>query len=126
MGSDAEDFSASATLISFDHPIPLLRGPFPASPSDDPSNGPFVLAFRDDRSWLSAFRATESKVIEQCQLCTLDKKILNAGSWNGPDSGCVSHLTGRSTCWVFNKCICQMQTPVVENPVWGFRNRFHS
>lgn len=66
-GSDAEDFSASATLISFDHPIPLLRGPFPASPSDDPSNGPFVLAFRDDRSWLSAFRATESKVIEQCQ-----------------------------------------------------------
>ncbi|XP_077236491.1 uncharacterized protein LOC143877998 [Tasmannia lanceolata] len=66
-GSDLEDFSASATVIVFDHPIPLLRGPIPAGLSDDPSIGPFVLAFRDARSWKFAFRATESKLIEQCE-----------------------------------------------------------
>lgn len=67
-GSELEDFSASSTVIAFDHPLPLLRGPIPASPSDDPSIGPFVLAFRDDQSWRIAYRATESKIIEQCQV----------------------------------------------------------
>ncbi|KAF8393693.1 hypothetical protein HHK36_021940 [Tetracentron sinense] len=65
--SDVEDFSASATLITFERPIPLLRGPIPAGLSDDPSIGPFVLAFRDARSWKSAFQACESKIIEQCE-----------------------------------------------------------
>ncbi|OVA05248.1 hypothetical protein BVC80_8257g3 [Macleaya cordata] len=65
--SDVEDFSASATLILFNPSIPLLRGPLPAGLSDDPSKGPFVLAFKDVRSWKSAFRASESKIIEQCE-----------------------------------------------------------
>ncbi|PKA61290.1 hypothetical protein AXF42_Ash006187 [Apostasia shenzhenica] len=66
-GSDAEDFSPAATIIPFDPPIPILRGPFPACPSDNPSKGPFVLTFRDAASWRLAYRATESKIIEQCE-----------------------------------------------------------
>ncbi|XP_058108699.1 uncharacterized protein LOC131251776 [Magnolia sinica] len=66
-GTDGEDLSASATVIAFDPPIPLLRGPLPAGRSDDPSIGPFVLAFRDERSWRSAYQVTESKIIEQCE-----------------------------------------------------------
>eukprot|EP00268_Persea_americana_P061709 TRINITY_DN7824_c0_g3_i1.p1 TRINITY_DN7824_c0_g3~~TRINITY_DN7824_c0_g3_i1.p1 ORF type:complete len:109 (-),score=0.79 TRINITY_DN7824_c0_g3_i1:1029-1355(-) len=67
-GNEIEDFSASSTVITFDHPLPLLRGPIPASPSDDPSIGPFVLSFKDDRCWRLAYRATESKIIEQCEV----------------------------------------------------------
>ncbi|XP_042477437.1 uncharacterized protein LOC122058817 [Macadamia integrifolia] len=65
--TDTDDFSSSATLISFHRPLPLLRGPIPAGLSDDPSKGPFVLAFRDPSSWKSAFQVCESKVIEQCE-----------------------------------------------------------
>ncbi|KAG1342570.1 putative tRNA sulfurtransferase [Cocos nucifera] len=67
LGSDLEEFSASATVVPFDPPLPLLRGPVPAGFSDDPSAGPFVLAFRDAGSWRFAFRATEAKIIEQCE-----------------------------------------------------------
>lgn len=63
-----EDFSASATVIPFDSPLPLLRGPVPAGHSDDPTAGPFVLAFRDADSWRSAFRSTESKMMVQCEV----------------------------------------------------------
>ncbi|XP_068660337.1 uncharacterized protein [Aristolochia californica] len=66
-GSDMDHFSASQTVVLFDPPVPLLRGPIPAGLSDDPSVGPFVLAFRDDRSWTSAFQQTQSKIIEQCE-----------------------------------------------------------
>ncbi|XP_010246381.1 PREDICTED: uncharacterized protein LOC104589682 [Nelumbo nucifera] len=65
--ADGDDYSPSATVITFDHPIPLLRGPIPAGLSDDPSIGPFVLAFRDARIWKSALQACEAKVIEQCE-----------------------------------------------------------
>ncbi|XP_038983122.1 uncharacterized protein LOC103702548 isoform X2 [Phoenix dactylifera] len=67
LGSNLEEFSASATVVPFDPPLPLLRIPVPAGPSDDPSAGPFVLVFRDAGSWHSAFRATEAKIIEQCE-----------------------------------------------------------
>ncbi|XP_039139410.1 uncharacterized protein LOC120276779 [Dioscorea cayenensis subsp. rotundata] len=62
-----EEFSPSATVVPFDQPVPLLRGPVPAGPEDDPSVGPFVLAFKDAASWRSALEATRSKLIEQCQ-----------------------------------------------------------
>ncbi|XP_074587707.1 uncharacterized protein LOC141843547 [Curcuma longa] len=62
-----EDFSATATVIPFDSPLPLLRGPVPAGHSDDPTAGPFVLAFRDADSWRSAFRSTKAKMIVQCE-----------------------------------------------------------
>ncbi|KAF5175699.1 hypothetical protein FRX31_034714, partial [Thalictrum thalictroides] len=63
-----EDYSAAATLVTFEAPLPLLRTPIPAGSSDDPCLlGPFVLAFQDDRTWKSALRACQSKIIYQCQ-----------------------------------------------------------
>ncbi|KAG9459778.1 hypothetical protein H6P81_004286 [Aristolochia fimbriata] len=67
LSGDMEDFSASQTVVWFDPPVPLLRGPVPSGLSDNPSVGPFVLAFRDDRSWRSAFHRTQSKCIQQCE-----------------------------------------------------------
>ncbi|PIA43251.1 hypothetical protein AQUCO_02000588v1 [Aquilegia coerulea] len=62
------EYSATATLIAFDPPLPLLRRPISAGLSDNPSLlGPFVLAFKDDLTWKSAFRACQSKLIYQCQ-----------------------------------------------------------
>ncbi|CAA6658709.1 unnamed protein product [Spirodela intermedia] len=65
--AEAEDLSASSTLVHFDRPLPLLRVPLLAGASDDPSAGPFVLAFRDADSWRAAFRSTEARVVEQCE-----------------------------------------------------------
>ncbi|KAK9282488.1 hypothetical protein L1049_005406 [Liquidambar formosana] len=62
-----DDYSPSSTIIPFERPLPLLRGPVPAGSTDDPSIGPFVLAFRDAQAWRSAYRACESKLIEQCE-----------------------------------------------------------
>ncbi|XP_050364655.1 uncharacterized protein LOC126783260 [Argentina anserina] len=62
-----DDLSAAATTITFDHPIPLLRGPVRAAPPDDPPSGPYVLAFRNPKAWASAYRASESKIIHQCE-----------------------------------------------------------
>ncbi|XP_022728251.1 uncharacterized protein LOC111283874 [Durio zibethinus] len=62
-----EEYSASSTTIKFDRPIPLLRGPIPAGPSDDPSSGPYLLAFKDLPSWAAAYKSTESKIISQCE-----------------------------------------------------------
>lgn len=62
-----DDYSPSSTVIKFDRPIPLLRGPLPASPSDDPSAGPYVLAFRDSQAWASSFIACERKIVQQCE-----------------------------------------------------------
>ncbi|TKY62411.1 hypothetical protein E2542_SST12267 [Spatholobus suberectus] len=64
---NANDYSPSSTVIKFDRPIPLLRGPLPANPSDDPSAGPYVLAFRDSRAWASSFAACERKIVAQCE-----------------------------------------------------------
>ncbi|RXH84133.1 hypothetical protein DVH24_027032 [Malus domestica] len=48
-------------------PGPLLRGPVRAGPPDDPSSGPYVLVFRDPKAWANAYRACESKIVEQCE-----------------------------------------------------------
>ncbi|KAJ6834583.1 lysine-rich arabinogalactan protein 19-like [Iris pallida] len=61
-----EGFSFSATVVPFDPPVPLLRGPVPAEPTDDPSAGAFVLAFPSAAGWASARRSTESKIVHQC------------------------------------------------------------
>ncbi|TQD90245.1 hypothetical protein C1H46_024162 [Malus baccata] len=61
-----DEHSAAATTIQFDRPVPLLRGPVRASPTDDPSSGPYVLAFRDPKAWANAYRACKSKMVEQC------------------------------------------------------------
>lgn len=62
-----DEHSAAATTIRFDSPVPLLRGPVRAGPPDDPSSGPYVLAFRDPKAWANAYRACESKIVEQCE-----------------------------------------------------------
>lgn len=62
-----DEYSASATTIKFDRPIPLLRGPIPAGPPDDPSISPHVLAFRSPQSWAVAYKTCESKIISQCE-----------------------------------------------------------
>lgn len=56
----------AATIVPFDPPVPLLRGPVATGLADEPSSRSFVLAFRDAASWRSAFRAAESKIVEQC------------------------------------------------------------
>ncbi|KAK9945221.1 hypothetical protein M0R45_010746 [Rubus argutus] len=62
-----DELSAASTTIQFDRPIPLLRGPVRAGSPDDPSSGPYVLAFRDPKAWANAYRACESKIISQCE-----------------------------------------------------------
>ncbi|CAI0434180.1 unnamed protein product [Linum tenue] len=65
--SNLDDYSATSTIVLFDRPIPLLRGPVSAGRPDDPSLGPYVLAFRNPQSWAAAYAATESKIVEQCE-----------------------------------------------------------
>uniref|UniRef100_A0A803LFK8 Uncharacterized protein n=1 Tax=Chenopodium quinoa TaxID=63459 RepID=A0A803LFK8_CHEQI len=62
-----EDYSASATLIHFDRPLPLLRRPIPDGPTDDPELGPFVLAFPNPQSFYSSLKFCESKLLELCE-----------------------------------------------------------
>ncbi|KAK8352271.1 hypothetical protein V6Z11_A05G084000 [Gossypium hirsutum] len=62
-----EEYSASSTTIKFEHPLPLIRGPILAGTSDDPSFGPYILAFKDLPSWAVAYKSCESKIIFQCE-----------------------------------------------------------
>ncbi|WVZ90918.1 hypothetical protein U9M48_037171 [Paspalum notatum var. saurae] len=61
--SAAEDYSAAATLVRFDPPLPLLRAPVPSAA---PNEGP-VLAFRDAASWRAAWDAAEVSLVSQCE-----------------------------------------------------------
>ncbi|KAJ3675538.1 hypothetical protein LUZ60_004580 [Juncus effusus] len=65
----AAEYSPSVTVIRFDPPLPLLRGPVLADDEDAPapSSGRFVLAFRDRESWRSAYGAAKSKIMVQCE-----------------------------------------------------------
>ncbi|KAH1067052.1 hypothetical protein J1N35_032039 [Gossypium stocksii] len=55
------------TTIKFERPLPLIRGPIPAGTLDDPSFGPYILAFKDLPSWAAAYKSCESKIIFQCE-----------------------------------------------------------
>ncbi|CAL4991439.1 unnamed protein product [Urochloa decumbens] len=61
----AEDYSAAATVIRFDPPLPLLRAPVPSSPGA--AAEPPVLAFRDAASWRAAWDAAEASLVSQCE-----------------------------------------------------------
>ncbi|KAL1816723.1 hypothetical protein ACET3Z_019297 [Daucus carota] len=61
------EYSASSTLIPFPTPLPLLRQPIPASRPDDPSLGPFLLAFPDPQSWSSSLSSCQSQITHQCE-----------------------------------------------------------
>ncbi|KAL8548157.1 hypothetical protein ACS0TY_007469 [Phlomoides rotata] len=64
---NSEDYSAAATLIPFPRSLPLLRGPIKASPSDDPSSGPYLLAFKNQRAWATAYENCKAQIISQCE-----------------------------------------------------------
>lgn len=63
--ADVDHYSASSTVITFDRPLPLLRGPLPAG--DEADAGPYVLAFRSPASWSVAYKASKSKLKQQCK-----------------------------------------------------------
>lgn len=65
--NNSVDLSPAATTIAFDPIIPLLRVPLQAGENDDPSKGPYVLAFKDEDSWRRAWLTCESKLVEQCE-----------------------------------------------------------
>ncbi|XP_073143507.1 uncharacterized protein [Henckelia pumila] len=64
---DSDDFSADVTLIPFTRPLPLLRGPIRAAPSDDPSSGPYLLAFKTTDSWAAAYDSCKLQITSQCE-----------------------------------------------------------
>jgi hypothetical protein len=65
---DVAEYSPSVTVVPFDPPLPLLRGPVPVDPTDDPSSGPFVLAFPNKASWSFAYGAAQAKIKAQCEV----------------------------------------------------------
>ena len=84
-GDSAEDYSAAATVVRFDPPLPLLRAPVP-SPSSGPGEPP-VLAFRDAASWRAAWDAAEASLISQCEVIIPDRACVSRApsfldSWN--------------------------------------------
>ncbi|KAH6812415.1 hypothetical protein C2S51_026177 [Perilla frutescens var. frutescens] len=62
-----DDYSAAATLIPFPRPLPLLRGPIKAGPTDDPSSGPYLLAFKNRSAWAAAYWNCRAQIIAQCE-----------------------------------------------------------
>ncbi|EXB26549.1 hypothetical protein L484_012538 [Morus notabilis] len=101
---DLEEYSASSTTIVFDRLVPLLRGPVRSGPGDDPSAGPYVLAFRDARAWRNAYRACESKIAEQCEAGARIGCAMTASSkckppwWRSLSGFKVSDLKEREEC----------------------------
>lgn len=101
---DLEEYGPSSTLIPFDRHLPLLRGPVRAGPGDDPSAGPYVLAFRDPKAWADAYRACESKIEEQCAEGARIGCTISASSkckppwWRGLTGFRVSDLKEREQC----------------------------
>ncbi|PIN08809.1 hypothetical protein CDL12_18610 [Handroanthus impetiginosus] len=62
-----DDYSAAVTLIPFPRPLPLLRGPIKAGPSDDPTSGPYLLAFKNPRAWAAAYENCKAQITSQCE-----------------------------------------------------------
>ncbi|KAF8006432.1 hypothetical protein BT93_K0662 [Corymbia citriodora subsp. variegata] len=100
---DGDDYSPSATTTLFPRPLPLLRGPLPAAPTDDRSSGPFVLAFRDLDSWSAALASSKSKILEQCEEgarigCAVAASRNCAPPWWAPLAGRKPDLKQREEC----------------------------
>jgi hypothetical protein len=116
-----DDYSPSSTVIKFDRPIPLLRGPLPASPSDDPSAGPYVLAFRDSQAWASSFIACERKIVQQCEEGARIGCAINASSkckppwWKALSAPKLSDLKEREICEVreMEECFAEAKVKCV-------------
>lgn len=100
-----DEYSPSATLITFDPPLPLLRVPLAARHRDKPAAGPLVLAFKDLNSWDSAFRACQSKIVAQCEEgarigCAVSASNKCAPPWWAPIVGRKVNLKEREECEV--------------------------
>lgn len=61
------DLSPAVTTVAFNPILPLSRVPIPAGEEDDPSKGPYVLAFKDAESWRLAWHKCEEKVFARCE-----------------------------------------------------------
>ncbi|EFJ19692.1 hypothetical protein SELMODRAFT_59163, partial [Selaginella moellendorffii] len=61
------DLLHSATMIAFEPVLPVLRVPIPTGSDDDPSKGPFILAFKDEASWSHAWQYCEKQITSQCK-----------------------------------------------------------
>ncbi|KAL3688823.1 hypothetical protein R1sor_015132 [Riccia sorocarpa] len=61
------DLSPGATTVAFDPVIPLLRVPVQARPEDEPSQGRWVLAFKDETSRRKAWLDSQDKIARQCE-----------------------------------------------------------
>ncbi|OWM75206.1 uncharacterized protein LOC116188925 [Punica granatum] len=101
----AEDYSAAATVIPFESPLPLLRGPIPAGPRDYPAAGRYVLAFKDPASWAAALRSCRSKIAEQCEEgarigCAVAASRACAPPWWAPLIGQKVNMKEREACEV--------------------------
>ncbi|CAI9288524.1 unnamed protein product [Lactuca saligna] len=66
MSINTDDYSPAETLITFDHPIPLIRRPIPAGTGIGIDDS-VVLGFKDPQSWASAYKSCESNIIQQCE-----------------------------------------------------------
>ncbi|KAJ4814531.1 hypothetical protein LUZ62_027097 [Rhynchospora pubera] len=101
---DVAEYAPSMTVVPFDPPLPLLRGPVPADPTDEPSSGPFVLAFPNKASWSFAYGAARSKIKEQCEAGVRVGCSISASNkckppwWRGLFRSEPSDLSSREEC----------------------------
>ncbi|KAI3829710.1 hypothetical protein L1987_03838 [Smallanthus sonchifolius] len=101
MSMNPDDYSPAETLITFDHPIPLLRRPIAAGEDDS-----LVLSFTNPKSWASAYKSCESSIIQQCEAgarigCSVSaSKKCATPWWKTLTGGGVSKedLIGREKC----------------------------
>ncbi|KAJ0246374.1 hypothetical protein HA466_0169180 [Hirschfeldia incana] len=96
-----EEYSASATTVAFDRPIPLLRGPIPAGRSEP---GQYVLAFRSLDSWAAAYKRCEAQIKEQCEEGARIGCAVSASNnckppwWRSFSGGAVVDMREREKC----------------------------
>lgn len=75
-----------------------------ADRSENPSVGPYVLAFRNSQAWANAYIACETKIIEQCEAgarigCTISaSKKCKPPWWRALGGFSVSDLKEREQC----------------------------
>ncbi|KAK4747273.1 hypothetical protein SAY87_026310 [Trapa incisa] len=103
--ASGDDYSAVATLVPFERPLPLLRRPIPAGCRDDPTAGPYVLSFKDPDSWTTALRSCRSQITEQCEEgarigCAVAASRACAPPWWASLTGQKVNLKEREECEV--------------------------
>lgn len=61
------NLSPYVTVVAFDPLIPLARIPVLAGQEENPSNGPYVLAFRNEETWRQSWRTCKENIVTQCE-----------------------------------------------------------